>query len=194
MHRCNIILQAANAACGEFLAAVGCKRLSLTHYPAESVHTDVLTVESWVAQMDMSVSYRVVTYLGAKIYHCVFHESSFPYSENLKVEVYRLRDIGEQAATMICNSIFHDEQNISANVLEHLPLYNELREELEQCPEELPNWLLEPGLKYHVAKNYLEVDVTEVDGYGYTMSNARVQVSNMGRNHICSADTAERHS
>lgn len=172
MHRCNIVLQAANAACGEFLGAVGCKRLSLTHYPAESVHTDVLTVEKRVAIMDMSVSYRVVTYLGAKIYHCVFHEPPLPYSENLEVEVYRLRDIGEQAATMICNSIFHDIPNISADVLEHLPLYNDLCKELEQCPEELSNWLLEDGLKYLVAKNYLEVDVTEVGDYGYTMSNA----------------------
>lgn len=73
-------------------------------------------------------------------------------------------------------------------------MYNELREELEQCPEELPNWLLKPGLKYHVAKNYLEVDVTEVGDYGYTMSNAQVQMSEVGRNHLCSNNTAEHHS
>lgn len=192
MHRCNIVLQAANAACGEFLGAVGCKRLSLTHYPAESVHTDVLTVERRVAIMDMSVSYRVVTYLGAKIYHCVFHEPPLPYSENPEVEVYRLKDIGEQASKMICNSIFHDIPNISvsADVLEHLPLYNDLCKELEQCPEELPNWLLEEGLKYHVAKNFLEAGVTDQGDNGYTMSNARVQMLEMDRNHLCSNNTA----
>lgn len=141
--------------------------------------------------MDMSVSYRVVTYLGAKLYHCVFNEPPLPYSVNPEVEVYRLRDIGEQAATMICNSIFHDIPNISADVLEHLPLYTDLLKELEQFPEELSNWLLEGGLKYHVAKNFLEVDVTEVVDYGYTMSNARVQMLSLGRNQICSVDTAE---
>lgn len=95
---------------------------------------------------------------------------------------------------MICNSIFHDEPNISADVLEHLPLYTDLLKELEQFPEELSNWLLEDGLKYHVAKNFLEVGVTDKGNNGYIMSNAGLQMLDMDRNHLCSADTAEHHS
>lgn len=160
MSTCDCILACLEQEIGGFIRSIGGKVPSIGFFPEpdEKRHNDVLTVERRVAIMDMSVSYRVVTYLGAKIYHCVFHEPPLPYSENPEVEVYRLKDIGEQAATMICNSIFHDIPNISADVLEHLPLYNDLRKELEQCPEELPNWLLEEGLKYHVAKNFLEAD------------------------------------
>lgn len=93
-----------------------------------------------------------------------------------------------------------DTQTIDPNVLNDRILYLEqiqmfeLRKELERCPEKLSDWLLEEGLKFLVAKNYLEVDVTDKGNNGYIISNAGLQMLDMDRNHLCSADTAEHHS
>lgn len=65
--------------------------------------------------------------------------------------------------------------------------------EMYQAQLDMEALRLREGLKYHVAKNFLEVDVTGKGNSGYTMSNARVQMLSLGRNHICSNNTAEHH-
>lgn len=46
--------------------------------------------------------------------------------------------------------------SIGESILKLLPIYQKAHEEIRRYPEEVSGWLLEKGLHYYAAKNFLQ--------------------------------------
>lgn len=113
--------------------------------------------------VDSRVYYNVLTICNHKSYAYRCYEDPYPFQQHPAAESYFLQDMGRNIADQMCHAILTNTPDISRSTLEHLSLYVDLCKELEHCPEDLAEWILEPGLKYHVAKNFMN----EEESYEY---------------------------
>lgn len=60
------------------------------------------------------------------------------------------------ATYALCEKIAESFDSIEERILTTLPLYRKACEEISLCPEKVAEWLIEKGLHYHAAKNFLQ--------------------------------------